>query len=271
MAMDLKQREELGAQRLKDADELKKAGGSKANKNVVLPKYSLDERLSIQREVNPPPPSIFIGLGFNNVPEDKKKHYRRYYPDELENVKEVIPKLPFTEIKVVRGQQRGVSKGFFSFFSKPEKDNTGQISTIKTVGKFKGIIKVYNKDEDDNNKAQRKARYELIVKLIRDIYQKKKSEVMAYDFSLIESMEGRNKFNEMMNEIGLSHLHLGRFLNEWNSEDNINKLMLQKSKAIIRLYVIEGFNFSQRDIGSFSDPYLVITCGKKVYNERDKY
>lgn len=94
---------------------------------------------------------------------------------------------------------------------------------------------------------------------------------MAYDFSLIESMEGRNKFNEMMNEIGLSQLHLGRFLNEWNSEDNINKLMLQKTKAIIRLYVIEGFNFSQRDIGSFSDPYLVITCGKKVYNERNKY
>ena len=114
---------------------------------MVLPKYSLDERLGIQREVNPPPPSIFIGLGFNNVPEDKKKHYRRYYPDELENVKEVMPKLPFTEIKVVRGQQRGVSKGFFSLFSKPEKDNTGQISTIKTVGKFKGIIKVYNKDE----------------------------------------------------------------------------------------------------------------------------
>lgn len=67
---------------------------------------------------------------------------------------------------------------------------------------------------------------------------------MAYDFSLIESMEGRNKFNAMMNEIGLSHLQLGRFLMEWNTEDNINKLMLQKTKAIIRLYVIEGFNFS---------------------------
>ena len=135
-----------------------------------MPKYALDERLNMQREVNPPPPSIFIGLGFNNVPEDKKKHYRRYYPDELENVKEVIPKLPFTEIKVIRGQQRGVSKGFFSFFSKPERDNTGEISTIKTVGKFKGIIKVYNKDEDENHKGQRKARYDLIVKLIRDVY-----------------------------------------------------------------------------------------------------
>jgi hypothetical protein len=66
-----------------------------------------------------------------------------------------------------------LSKGFFgSLFSKPDKDDTGQISNIKEVGKFKGIIKVYNKDEDDNYKAQRKARNELILKLIREVYQK---------------------------------------------------------------------------------------------------
>lgn len=44
---------------------LKQSGGSKANKNVVMPKYAMDERLKIQREIQPPPSSIFIGLGFN--------------------------------------------------------------------------------------------------------------------------------------------------------------------------------------------------------------
>lgn len=47
--------------------------------------------------------------------------------------------------------------------------------------------------------------------------------------------------------------------------------MLTKTKAIVRIYVIEGFDFAQRDIGSFSDPYLKITCGKKVANDRDNY
>jgi hypothetical protein len=47
--------------------------------------------------------------------------------------------------------------------------------------------------------------------------------------------------------------------------------MLAKTKAIVRIYLVEGFDFAQRDIGSFSDPYLVITCGKKVYNDRDHY
>lgn len=46
---------------------------------------------------------------------------------------------------------------------------------------------------------------------------------------------------------------------------------MSKTKSLVRLYVIEGFNFSQRDIGSFSDPYLKLTCGKKVYNEKDNY
>jgi len=68
-----------------------------------MPMYDFDERLKIKREVNPPPPSLYIGLGFNQTPEETKKHYRRYYPDELENVKEVIPKLPFHESIVRRG------------------------------------------------------------------------------------------------------------------------------------------------------------------------
>jgi hypothetical protein len=82
---------------------MKSKGGSKNHKNVVMPKYAMDERLSIEREIDPPPASLFIGLGFNQKPEDKKKHYRRYYPDELENVKDVMPDLPFHEDPIWRG------------------------------------------------------------------------------------------------------------------------------------------------------------------------
>lgn len=74
-----------------------------------------------------------------------------------------------------------------------------------------------------------------------------------------------------MDEIGVAHLSLANYLIETSYEDNLAKLMLTKTKCIVRLYAIEGFDFAQRDIGSFSDPYLKITCGKKVYNERDNY
>ncbi len=47
--------------------------------------------------------------------------------------------------------------------------------------------------------------------------------------------------------------------------------MLTKSKCLVRVYFLEGFSFAQRDIGSFSDPYLKVICGKKEYNDRDNY
>jgi hypothetical protein len=77
-------------------------------KNVLFPTYILDPRLNVYRESNIPPESLFMGLGFDeepNPPEDKKKkHYRRYYPDELENIKEIMPvPTPFDTYDVKRG------------------------------------------------------------------------------------------------------------------------------------------------------------------------
>jgi hypothetical protein len=54
-------------------------------------------------------------------------------------------------------------------------------------------------------------------------------------------------------------------------EDNISHMFLQRTKAVVRVYLIEGFNFASKDIGSASDPYLVLKNGKRVYNERENY
>lgn len=35
--------------------------------------------------------------------------------------------------------------------------------------------------------------------------------------------------------------------------------------------MIEGFSLASRDIGSFSDPYLILRCGNKTFNERENY
>jgi hypothetical protein len=89
--------------------------GSNVNKTVILPKYKFDDRLKLDREVDSPPPSLFIPLGFNENKLAGNKHYRRYYPDELEDVREVIPRKPFHEERIFRGQTRAGS--FFGFFN----------------------------------------------------------------------------------------------------------------------------------------------------------
>jgi len=40
---------------------------------------------------------------------------------------------------------------------------------------------------------------------------------------------------------------------------------------IVRVYMIEGFDLASRDIGGFSDPYLRLKCGTKLFDERKNY
>jgi len=47
-----------------------------------------------------------------------------------------------------------------------------------------------------------------------------------------------------MDDIGLAHLNLASYLIETSYEDNLAKLMLSKTKTLVRLYMIEGFDFA---------------------------
>lgn len=77
-----------------------------------------------------PPESLFMGLGWDETPADARRHYRRYYNDELENIKEVMPEsTPFNVFTLKRGQTRGASKSMWPFGAKKE-DDSGAVSTI---------------------------------------------------------------------------------------------------------------------------------------------
>ena len=69
----------------------------------------MDERLKIEVEVNKPPASLFKEVGYDSKPGEGKKHYRRYYPDELENVKDdkgnSLIKSPFLSEEITRAKQ----------------------------------------------------------------------------------------------------------------------------------------------------------------------
>lgn len=88
----------------RDMQEFKRSGG-KNYKNVVMPQYEFDDTLKGYREINKPPESMFIGIGWDEFPPDqKRKHYRRYYPKELEKVKMIMPReTPFSSYDVIRG------------------------------------------------------------------------------------------------------------------------------------------------------------------------
>ena len=100
--------------------------GDDANEIIIMPQYETDKRLKVDREVNPPSSELFMPLGWDEDRNTKRRHYRQYYTDELENIKEVFPNgpSPFTSFDIIRGQSRGLKKGgLFSLFSKAKKQD----------------------------------------------------------------------------------------------------------------------------------------------------
>lgn len=69
---------EMEDERQREHEEFKRQGGN-TSKNVIMPEYKLDARLNVNREVNNPPETMYMGLGWDPEPESKKRHYRRYY------------------------------------------------------------------------------------------------------------------------------------------------------------------------------------------------
>jgi len=78
--------------------------GDLATKNIVMAVYKLDPRLKVEREANEPPSTHFIGLGSDPAPNACVRHYRRFYPKELETITSVMPKpTPFESYALMRG------------------------------------------------------------------------------------------------------------------------------------------------------------------------
>lgn len=94
-----------------------------------------------------------MGLGWDEDRNTHRKHYRRFYPKELETVTDLMPKpTPFETYNLMRGQSRGASKGLWPFGKVMKTDESGQISTEQVVGKFKGIVTVQTEKDKEEYK-----------------------------------------------------------------------------------------------------------------------
>ena len=124
---DIKRREADDRQR--DAEEMLQQGGD-VSAVVIMPRYVKDKRLNIDKEAKPvPSPNLYIPLGWDEDSETKRKHYRKYYKNELEENKDIFGEnpSPFNSYPLIRGQARGNSGD--GMFSSAKKDASGQADT----------------------------------------------------------------------------------------------------------------------------------------------
>ena len=72
-------------------------------------------------------------------------------------------------------------------------------------------------------------------------------------------------------EAGLGKLRIHEHISNYIFDKRLTVMLNESNKCKIRLYIIEGFNFAQRDLFSLSDPYLIVKCGDKEFNEQKNY
>jgi hypothetical protein len=78
--------------------------GKDALHMILEPKYTKDPRLKVDREAAPPSEHLYIGLGWDEDRHTKRRHYRKFYTDELENIKDIFAKpSPFNTFPIMRG------------------------------------------------------------------------------------------------------------------------------------------------------------------------
>ena len=51
------------------------------------------------------------------------------------------------------------------------------------------------------------------------------------------------------------------FLQDVALDSMVKEALSRKTEAVVHLYLIQGYEFASRDIGSPSDPFLLVTCG----------
>ena len=93
----------------------------------------------------------------------------------------------------------------------------------------------------------------------------------------LDTLDGANSDTALKNirrvieEAGLEKLNIFPLIDDIAFQGQLLKKLNEVQACKVKLYIIEGFNFAQRDLFSASDPYLKVKCGGKTFDERENY
>jgi len=110
-----------------------------------------------------------------------------------------------------------------------------------------------------------------IFDLIRKIHQKAFNKPLGITRAELTSVEKQMSFVNTLESMDIAHPTFIEFLKDQGSEEVVSRQLLTQSSCSIQVYILEMFSLASRDVGSHSDPYIVVRCGDKEFSERDSY
>lgn len=169
--------------------------------------------------------------------EKTNLHYRRFFEDELENNTDIFSKNAFYNFDITRGQSRGVEKSWFSFGG-GEEDESGQASTVKVVGKFKGTIEIINNELKAEFEEQKEELLTKIFDSLSRLYEGKTGTKKDFNLNSVETSEDKAALEEDLSRIGLKLPTLVNFMEDVSFGGMIKNLLTKKTEAIAHVYLI---------------------------------
>ena len=200
---------------------------------------------------------------------NNKKHYRRIYRKELEDVKELDLGAPFIKCHLMRNKYEDTSSSLDNLFEAIRDENNK-------------IIKVFKPIEATTKLRGKKRLNNLRMNYIETEEELKRNKELTFDLKnygffkgLIRISEKKeyDEHKEYIKNIQKDYKDgLPSDLTFLTAFDDIGKEVLIKRSVIIRIYILELNNLASRDTFSDSDPYIKILLGEKeLVNEKKKY
>jgi len=96
---------------------------------------------------------------------------------------------------------------------------------------------------------------------LTELYRQKTGSPEKISLSCLETPENYAVLKKNIRIIDIKLPGLNTFLEEIAYSNMVKLALTRKTDAIVHLYLIQGFEFASRDIGSPSDPFLIVRCG----------
>jgi hypothetical protein len=195
----------------------------------------------------------YVAVGFNKFPGDGKKHYRRFFNQPLEEVKELDMKSPFYKFPLIRGKfiDRTEENGIFEALRNQEnkivkrfKVKSGEDITRTKTNNLEEI----NIISDDYFEDKEYGTFKGLIRIVE------KEKLVEYE-RMIETIKSKGD-SSFLNDF--------KYLTRFN---DLSKRILVEKKVYVRLYILKLGDLAKKDILSESDPYLKITIGNQVIDE----
>jgi N12 class adenine-specific DNA methylase len=124
------------------------------------------------------------------------------------------------------GQTRGASAGFFSFFKQIKTDASGQVSTVKNMGKFKAVIHCQTQEDKQAYRTRKETLIEELKNKLDNLARHKNGVDIDMGIEQFETLEARLKFEEKMKDLGVGHLNISQRLADLESDIILQRMLL---------------------------------------------